>query len=157
MWTSARSCVLLVRRQGNLLDRVRARVAVTVSVKVAVSGQEVGFRRLPVTMTVPPWEKPALMVRWLALAEMVTVAIAVGAVAPAGRAARVTQEIQITRVTLARASASADRQPTMQAVAKGTPKCQGKDRAQGATGPGLTVALQMTVGTVRAQMRSPTP
>ena len=152
---SACLCVLPGRRQGNLLDCVRARVA-----ESAGAG---GFRRLPVTMTVPPWEKPALMVRWLALVTLVEVAmgaIAAGADAQAGRAARGTQEIQETWValaTLARPSAPVGHPPTMQAEAKGTPSCRGKDRARGATEPGLTVALKMTVGTVRAQMRSPTP
>lgn len=75
-------------------------------------------------------------------------ATAVGADAQAGRAAR---------VTLAMASAPVGRQPLRRAVARGTPRHLGKDRARGATGPGLTVALKMTVVTVRPQMPSPIP
>ena len=138
-----------------------------VEVKVEVGARQVGFRHLPVPMAAPRWEKPASMARWLALVAALEMglpleramcqemyqamgATAVGADAQAGRAARVIP------VTLEMASAPVGRLPMTRAVAKGTRKCRGRDRARGAAEPGLTVALKMTVETVRAQMRSPT-
>ena len=126
-------------------------------VKVAVGARGAGFRRLPVPRATPTWENPALMVRRLVPeavlgpgqpTDRATDATAVVAGAQAGLAAR------------AMASALAARRPMIPVQAKVVPSCRGKDRGEDwvrvAIEPGLTVALKMTGGTVRAQMRSPT-
>ena len=114
----------------------------------------VGVRHLQVPMAVPTREKPVLMARGLAL----VVAVQMGpAMDRAMRQAMVATAVGAGRAARAMHSARVGHQPMMPAQAMVALKCRGKDRLGGAAEPGLTVALKMTVGTVRGRMPSLTP
>ena len=140
--------------QDKLTECGRVRVAGKVATKVAVSVRWVGVRHLQVPMAVPTREKPVLMARGLAL----VVAVQMGpAMDRAMRQAMVATAVGAGRAARAMHSARVGHQPMMPAQAKVALKCRGKDRLGGAAEPGLTVALKMTVGTVRGRMPSLTP
>ena len=148
--------------QDKLTERGRVRVAGKVATKAAVSVRWVGVRHLQVPMAVPTREKPVLMARGLALVAALEMGPVMGpamdrAMDRAMRQAMVATAVGAGRAARAMHSARVGHQPMMPAQAKVALKCRGKDRLGGAAEPGLTVALKMTVGTVRGRMPSLTP
>ena len=144
--------------QDKLTERGRVRVAGKVATKVAVSVRGGGVRHLQVAMAVPTREQSVLMARVLALVEALLVALQMGpAMDRAMRQEMVATAVGAGRAARAMHSARVGHRPTMPAQAKVALKCRGKGRLGGAPEPGLTVALKMTVGTVRGRMPSLTP